>query len=428
MADKRRIKHDLQGLGVLILALALGGFLLLSRLSSDPVIAELPRGTDASATGTALTATPRGADWQQVIQQQIVNGATPIPTINIPRPSLTPPLTVQVETPAPNFWEATPTAQRFVPASGPTLPPPTAVAGNLGGPEVRRNPDPRKGQFSPPPVQVPLSLDPRDHFWFKRPVDSSANSSEIYWYVYGSDGPQNAWRVHHGVDLPNPLGKEVKAAAAGRVVWASDNYVWRLESGRTESAYTYGNVVIIVHDFGWQGKRLYTLYAHLQLILTKVDDYVEQGQTIGLSGNTGVVSGPHVHFEVRVGENWYFATRNPVLWMAPYEGHGVIAGRILYPNGAPVEDVTVTLYQNGRVIDSTTTYVQPKWTNNQRAWNVVPDEVWRENFVIGDVPAGKYQIAVNVNGVRYTKDVTVRAATTSFVDFNRVESIPTPAG
>ncbi|GAB4551481.1 MAG: hypothetical protein OHK0023_18480 [Anaerolineae bacterium] len=377
-----------------------------------------------SSDSLNLTPTSSANAWQQVMQAEIITQKTAEPTATYtPAPTETPtPLKTIV-------WQQTPTATRFVPDQ-PTAPAPVA----FGAPTeqaVARNNDPRKGQFSPPPEQVPLSLDPRDHFWFRRPVDTSANSASIFWYAYGADGPQNLWRVHHGLDLPNPIGKEVFAAAPGTVIWADDNYIWYENGQRVESAYTYGNVVIIEHDFGFQGKRLYTLYAHLQVILTKVGQRVQTGEIIGLSGRSGVVSGPHVHFEVRVGRNNYYETRNPLLWMAPYENHGVVAGRVLFENGLPVEDVTVQLIRNGRVVDTTTTYVNPRRPGRER-WNVNPDEVWRENFVIGDVPAGEYQVAVTVNGQRFIKRVTVRSATTSFIDLtspdDRLLPTPTPAG
>jgi murein DD-endopeptidase MepM/ murein hydrolase activator NlpD len=304
------------------------------------------------------------------------------------------------------------------------VPPPTAAA-SPQAPAVARNNDPRRGEFSPPPEQVPLSLDPRDHFWLRRPVDSSANSTALFLYAYGSDGPNNEWRVHHGIDLPNPIGKEVRAAADGRVIWAADNYSWHESRRYAESAYSYGNVVIIEHNFGFQGKRLYTLYAHLQLILVSVGQNVRTGEVIGLSGRSGVVSGPHVHFEVRVGRNSYYETRNPLLWIAPYENHGVVAGRVTLPDGSLAQDVNVVLMKGERKIDATTTYVNPRQPNS-RTWNVNSDEVWRENFVIGDVPVGTYQVLVFLNGRRLVRDVTVRPATTSFVDFTELEVVPLP--
>src|SRR5947207_6108362 len=119
------------------------------------------------------------------------------------------------------FQAITPTATRAAPIKE-TLPGPTAGSGPAAQVTVVAHNNPISGQFSPPPEIVPLSMDPRDHFWFKRPVDSSANSTSIYWYAYGSDGPQNEWRIHHGLDMPNPIGKEVRAAAPGRVIWAAD--------------------------------------------------------------------------------------------------------------------------------------------------------------------------------------------------------------
>src|SRR5262249_45608394 len=149
-------------------------------------------------------------------------------------------------------------------------------------------------------------------------------------------------------------GKEVRAAGPGVVVWAADHYIWRQNGQIIDEAFSYGNVVIIDHDFGYEGQHLFTLYAHLSVILVKQNDHVSTGDIIGLSGATGEVSGPHVHFEVRVGQNYYYNTRNPILWMAPFLDHGVIAGKIMYTNGAPVEGgaVTLTDANSRRVIDT----------------------------------------------------------------------------
>jgi murein DD-endopeptidase MepM/ murein hydrolase activator NlpD len=318
------------------------------------------------------------------------------------------------------FRGITPTVTRFIPVTA-TRPGPTAVPSPTGLVTLVAD-NPRDGQFSPPPEQVPLSLDPRDHFWFDRPVDSSANSTSLYWYPYGSDGPQNTLRVHHGLDMPNPIGKPIRAAGPGIVIWAADRYVWRENGVIADTAYSYGNVVIVEHDFGYRGQKLYTLYAHLSAIIVKQNDRVQKGDAVGLSGASGQVSGPHVHFEVRVGRNNYFDTRNPILWMAPYLNHGVIAGRVLYRNGQPVEDASVSLYEarRGRIVDTTSTYVHPR-RPGASTWNVNPDDVWSENFIFGDVPAGEYQVVVTYGGnTRLARDVTVLAATTSFIDFGQL--------
>ena len=406
------MRHAISALILLVLTGIIAVIALIALSLFRPSAAEseraAPRLPDPSAT-------LRSRAWEAVVQGELMAAHTAPPPSPTPAPTRTP-------TP-PLLWQHTPTPARFRPERA-TVPPPTAVA-SPQAPAIARNNDPRRGEFSPPPEQVPLSLDPRDHFWFRRPVDSSANSAALFLYAYGSDGPNNEWRVHHGIDLPNPIGKEVRAAADGRVIWAADNYTW-YENGRyVESAYSYGNVVIIEHNFGFQGKRLYTLYAHLQLILVSAGQNVQTGEVIGLSGRSGVVSGPHVHFEVRVGRNSYYETRNPLLWIAPYENHGVVAGRVTLPDGSLAQDVNVVLMKGERKIDTTTTYVNPRQPNS-RTWNVNSDEVWRENFVIGDVPSGIYQVVVFLNGRRLVRDVTVRPATTSFVDFTELDVAPLP--
>jgi|SRR5450432_447031 murein DD-endopeptidase MepM/ murein hydrolase activator NlpD len=415
--------RDLQGFVVLLVALVAGSYLLLRNVRPQ---------TSYTVPAPTGSATPQDSSWEQVIEQQLVDGSNSQATKPLQAATFSPPTLPPVNgtpilyQPTQLFQVTTPTATRELP-NAPTHPGPTAVPSPTGLVEVVSKNNPLvEGQFSPPPEIVPLSADPRDHFYFKRPVDSSANSTALQYYPYGSDGPQNVWRIHHGIDMPNPIGKEVRAAAAGHVIWAADNYRW-IENGRVvDAAYTYGNVVIIQHDFGYDGQPLFTLYAHLSVILVKVNQIVQTDDIVGLSGESGVVSGPHVHFEVRVGTNSYAATRNPILWMAPYLDHGIIAGRINYRDGTPVQDANVSLFQKGRVIDTTTTYVMES-TTVRFPLNVKSDDVWGENFVFGDVPAGDYQVTVNVGGLKLSKDVTVRAGTTSDVDLGQVPiGPPTP--
>lgn len=87
---------------------------------------------------------------------------------------------------------------------------------------------------------------------------------------------------HSGLDLAVPTGTAVKAAAPG--------YVAFVKTGRM-----YGNYVMVVHGSGFA-----TLYAHLSQANVQPDQFVGRGETIGLSGNTGFSTGPHLHFEVRL--------------------------------------------------------------------------------------------------------------------------------
>jgi len=95
---------------------------------------------------------------------------------------------------------------------------------------------------------------------------------------------------HAGIDIAAPSGTAVHATAAGTVRMASWN------GG-------YGNVIFLDHGFGFV-----TVYAHLSRISVRVGQTVDKGQVIGLVGSTGRSTGPHLHYEVRVGG----ATVNPM--------------------------------------------------------------------------------------------------------------------
>jgi len=90
------------------------------------------------------------------------------------------------------------------------------------------------------------------------------------------------WAGHLAIDINLVSGEPIFASDSGVVVfagWASGGY---------------GNVLIVDHGTGYQ-----TLYAHLSAVISGCGRSVVQGQTIGLGGNTGNSTGPHLHFEVR---------------------------------------------------------------------------------------------------------------------------------
>jgi murein DD-endopeptidase MepM/ murein hydrolase activator NlpD len=89
-------------------------------------------------------------------------------------------------------------------------------------------------------------------------------------------------RFHTGIDYPAPTGTPVVAAADGTVIGA----------GKADG---YGNLVVVQHTSG-----VTTLYAHLSTILVRPGRRVARGTEVGLVGQTGDATGPHLHFEVRV--------------------------------------------------------------------------------------------------------------------------------
>jgi murein DD-endopeptidase MepM/ murein hydrolase activator NlpD len=89
---------------------------------------------------------------------------------------------------------------------------------------------------------------------------------------------------HPGIDIAGPNGGAIVAAMSGTVIYAQFN-----DGG-------YGNMTIIDHPGGYA-----TAYAHQSKLGVSVGQSVSQGQVIGYEGSTGFSTGPHVHFEIRVG-------------------------------------------------------------------------------------------------------------------------------
>ena len=257
----------------------------------------------------------------------------------------------------------------------------------------------------PPPMKVPLSLHPDDHYWLIRPIPSGSRNYDLEWYPFGNDVLRpdvGAYRIHHGLDFPNDTGTPVLAAGSGTVVHAGV-----LPSPRNGVNY-YGNTVVIQHDWQWQGEDVFTLYAHTLELFVQEGDVVETGQLIAGVGSSGEVSGPHMHLEVRIGSNVYGAARNPALWLAPFEGMGTIAGRFVDKNGRFITSAPVTV----RPIDVDTA-VRRQLTYYP---TIASDDVWRENFVVADLPAGTYEVQlIGIDNIRYEREIDVYPGQTSFV-------------
>ncbi|WP_320415363.1 murein hydrolase activator EnvC family protein [Psychrobacillus antarcticus] len=103
-------------------------------------------------------------------------------------------------------------------------------------------------------------------------------------------------KTHYGIDIANSTGTSVVSAADGVISYASP-------------LSTYGNAIMVTHSI--DGQIFTSLYAHLSSIKVSVGQVVSKGQIIGAIGTTGNSTGPHLHFEIHVG-NWEGMATNSV--------------------------------------------------------------------------------------------------------------------
>lgn len=243
-----------------------------------------------------------------------------------------------------------------------------------------------------------------EHYWLSRPVAFGG----VVWtnkvYPYGSTrGGQ--LRPHHGVEFDVASNTEILATADGVVVVAGPDD--GVAYGPTINF--YGILVVIQHNFSHNGQPVFSLYGHLNQPLVAVGQNVTAGQVIGLSGATGVADGPHTHLEVRIGQNSYESTRNPLLWLLPFPDRGTITGRVLWPDGSLVYEAPVTLHRldGDAPYAATTTYANE--TLNR-------DEFWGENFALDDIYAGYYEVIVKMGDKSFKAETWVYPRRTSFVE------------
>ena len=134
-------------------------------------------------------------------------------------------------------------------------------------------------------------------------------TGELIWPTHGGAVTEGAgprihpiWHTkgcHTGIDIGQPFGADVMAAA--------DGVAYR------ESSVPYGNVIVVVH-----GGMLSTMYAHLSKYNITSGQHVKTGQVIGFVGSTGWSTGPHLHFEVHINGvpwdpmGWFGKAKRPV--------------------------------------------------------------------------------------------------------------------
>ncbi len=302
-----------------------------------------------------------------------VTSATAIPTAT-PPPAASPTVTeAPVETP-------TPTSE---PGAEPTSP----------GPATETLP--------PPTLEDGL---PAEHYILRRALTDDYINYGDRTYPYGGTAGGRL-RAHTGLDMANPEGTPVVAAASGVVQYAgADTAV--LYGPQPDF---YGLLIVIQLDATFEGRPVFILYGHLSKILVETGAPVAAGDPIGEVGGTGVAAGgTHLHFEVRLDDPFdYYATRNPDLWISPYYGYGTLAGRVVDASGNYLPEVSITIRSEDNV----------RYTGTYAGEENNPSERWEENFTYGDLPEGWYSLTFTANGKTYREQFYIMSGRTTFLEF-----------
>jgi len=235
-------------------------------------------------------------------------------------------------------------------------------------------------------LAVPLTLVAQEgDFRIPRPVPDRFPLNGAYLYAETNFG-----YPHGGVDILVNTGDSVYSVCDGVV------------DGKGYEPQGFGKYVRL--RWRWNGHWVWFYYAHLSRHdFLNVGDSVRVGQLVGLAGSTGNSTGPHLHFEIR--ENTpdpgrHRNRRNPELWFA-MRGMGAIYGRVPDDPGGTRLDVTPDPKPRPP-------YVNYGWTLTYTFdGRIGSDDVYGENWAVGDVVPGRYVIT-SQDG-RYRRVVTVHA-------------------
>lgn len=346
--------------------------LLLSACAAPNAPPPAPTGT--AVVLAAVPATPVAAT------------ATP-PALPTPRPTTTllPPATAlptATATASPTATPTTPATPTPDPAVGLPCPDPAPVKPDYAAYTLTADPWPTPDAAAALP---PLSLG--------NPLPTAGRNAG---YPYGSDG-SGRYLLHNGLDMADADDALAVAPAEGEIVLARDDidelFGWRCD--------WYGQIVVLRLDERHDGQPVYVLFGHVRDVQVVEGQRMARGEPLAREGTAGVATVAHLHLEVRVGANTFGATRNPLLWLEPWSGSGIIGGRLVDPDGRAWQGVTVTLIDDDGALLNTFTYL------DDPDHLIRPDPALGENFVFGPVAEGRYTVFVEVQGEEYRRTVEV---------------------
>lgn len=234
------------------------------------------------------------------------------------------------------------------------------------------------------------SVEESIHQWMLRPVAPDDQNQKDQTYLYGSTMGGN-FRQHQGNEYNDPEGVPLLAVDDGVIV-----YIYR-EIGHS----------VLRCDTRQDDLYIYAHYHHQYEIFKQVGDRVKRGDIVGSIGKKGNVTNEHLHFEVSLSKendsNKESHTRNPELWVESLAGTGTIVGILTDSDGNPVPGARIYGVTKPIPTESPFSFAETYMDK------VHPDESYNENFVIGDVPEGKYTLHSTVDGKSSAVEVHVQA-------------------
>jgi murein DD-endopeptidase MepM/ murein hydrolase activator NlpD len=393
--------------------------LLVSGLILSACSAQTPAAAQQVAEKVPENVSPAIRDQQAGASIPPMETLIPTPVVRavVNRPTQAPPPThTPIPTTAPTLTPL-PTITSTVPPTVTPRPSPTTEPNRICPDTVPLKPEYSRFYLSAKKWPSPDNGIAETHFWMSKPLPPGIGrilTNQLFPYGWDENG---RLLLHTGVDTAEDLGTPVLAVADGTVVVAQSDYSawygWRCD--------WYGHLVVIELDERWQDQPVYALYGHILNLQVEAGERVNRGQQVAEVGIGGAATHPHLHFEVRVGENEFADTRNPILWLDPGPDRGVIVGRLVDPEGRPWQGVPLAL-----VSEDNPNEIFPAWSylgDPQKLAN--PDEGWAENFVFSDVKAGNYQVFTQIQGVDYTMLVEVIPGEVTMVEIE-TEDYKTP--
>jgi murein DD-endopeptidase MepM/ murein hydrolase activator NlpD len=150
---------------------------------------------------------------------------------------------------------------------------------------------PREGELAQPPLQNnpnPTVASPLQGFC--HPLNGQG------WLSQGIRGRTHQGRMEYAYDLATDIGTPVYAMRSGRVIAVQDKYP---DTGGGKENIAKFNYVWVEHDGGYRSVYIHLQQGFVSNVSIKAGDWVDAGQLIGYSGNSGWSTGPHLHLEVQ---------------------------------------------------------------------------------------------------------------------------------